>query len=893
VNIIDALAAALADRYKIERELGQGGMATVFLADDLRHRRKVAVKVLRPEIAVSLGSDRFFREIEVAAQLQHPHILPLLDSGEAGGFYYYVMPLVEGESLRERLTRHGELPIHDAVKVLIEVVDGLAYAHGRGVVHRDIKPDNVMLSGRHALVTDFGVAKAVNEATGRQQITTAGVALGTPSYMAPEQATADPHLDHRVDIYAVGIMAYEMLTGTPPFHGRTPQELLAAQVTQAPAPITTRRPAVPPGLDALIMKCLEKRPADRWQSAEELGNQLEVLGTPSAGITPTQTRPTAAVTAVTRFPRWLGWVMGGALVAAGAFALTLAQRQPATLKLGKRTAVATAPEWEAWPSLSPDGRTVFYTVLAPSGGEAESQRPAFPLVAKLFAQQVDGGRAIPLTADLAGSQVVGTLSPDGTRLLFLGDNGLYVMPALGGQARAVVPHDRNLTTVQQFFVVGWGGWSPDGQQIVYPYGDTLLIQSISGSDRTALTTGVALHSPAWSPDGRWIAFVEGNPMFHFSGNIASSAIRVIPAAGGKVSAVTDATSLNTSPVWLPGQASLLFISDREGGRDIYQVSLRKDGSPRKAPVRITTGLNPAQLSVSSRGKELAWSVFTENSNIWSFQIPTRDSVPLSLARSVTVGSQNIENVAVSPDGAWLYYDSDRSGNMDIWRLPLGGGPPEQLTTDPAGDFSPSPSPDGRTVAFHSLRTGKRDIFIMPAAGGPATQVSHRPGDNMAPGWSPDGQELFWVDLSNRDSLAWRARRSDSAGWETPTPATFGTTLAKPNWSPNGNWVALTSIRGPEVLNLRTGQRRALDIVCCGFQGWSQDGRILYAAGLDPSGRFVIQAVSLPDGNPRVVAYADHPLSQTWRLGFAVHGDRFYFPLIERKEDVWVGEAEIK
>jgi len=197
------------------------------------------------------------------------------------------------------------------------------------------------------------------------------------------------------------------------------------------------------------------------------------------------------------------------------------------------------------------------------------------------------------------------------------------------------------------------------------------------------------------------------------------------------------------------------------------------------------------------------------------------------------------------------------------------------------------------VAFHSLRTGKRDIFIMPAAGGPATQVSHRPGDNMAPGWSPDGQELFWVDLSNRDSLAWRARRSDSAGWETPTPATFGTTLAKPNWSPNGNWVALTSIRGPEVLNLRTGQRRALDIVCCGFQGWSQDGRILYAAGLDPSGRFVIQAVSLPDGNPRVVAYADHPLSQTWRLGFAVHGDRFYFPLIERKEDVWVGEAEIK
>ncbi|HEU5154970.1 MAG TPA: protein kinase, partial [Gemmatimonadales bacterium] len=832
------------------------------------------------EIAASLGSDRFFREIEVAAQLQHPHILPLLDSGEAGGFYYYVMPFVEGESLRERLARHGELPVHEAVKILIEVVDALIYAHSRGVVHRDIKPDNVMLSGRHALVTDFGVAKAVSEATGRQQITTAGVALGTPSYMAPEQATADPHLDHRVDIYAVGIMAYEMLAGTTPFHGRTPQELLAAQVTQVPDPITTRRFAVPPGLGAVIMKCLEKRPADRWQSAEELWNQFEVLATSSAGITPTQTRPTAPIGPTKQFPRWLAWAMGGALVAGGALALALVQRQPATVILGKRVAVATAPEWEAWPSLSPDGQMVFYTVLAPSGN-------------KLFAQQVDGGRPIPLTADMPGSQAVGTLSPDGNRLLFLGNDGLYVMPALGGQARRVVPTpSRDLSAAQQFFVLGWGGWSPDGQRIVYPNEDTLFIQSISDSDRTALTTGVDLHSPAWSPDGRWVAFVEGNPMFHFSGNIASSAIRVIPAAGGKVSTVADATSLNTSPVWLSGRLTLLFISDREGGRDIYEVSLKKDGTPSAAPVRITTGLNPAQLSVSADGGKLAWSVFTENSNIWSLQIPARDSVPLSRAQSVTTGSQNIENVSVSPDGAWLYYDSDRSGNMDIWRLPLAGGPPEQLTTDPAGDFSPSPSPDGRTVAFHSLRTGKRDIFIMPAAGGPATQVSHRPGTNMAPVWSPDGRELFWIDLSKPESLAWRARRSDSAGWESATPAMFGTTLARPNWSPNGEWASLATLGGTEVLNLRTGQRRAPRMVCC-FHGWSQDSRILYSAGLDSSGRFVIQAVSLPDGNPRVVAYADNPLSQSWRLGFAVRGDRFYFPLIERKADVWVGEAETK
>jgi tetratricopeptide (TPR) repeat protein/tRNA A-37 threonylcarbamoyl transferase component Bud32 len=291
----ERLTAALAGRYAIERELGAGGMATVYLAEDVKHRRKVAVKVLRPELAATLGPERFSREIEIAAQLQHPHILPLLDSGEADGFLYYVMPYVDGESLRERLARHGELPIPEATRVLVEVVDALAHAHRRGVVHRDIKPDNVMLSERHALVADFGVAKAVSEATGRQKMTTAGVALGTPSYMAPEQAAADPNVDHRADIYAVGAMAYELLAGRPPFTGMTNQEILAAHVTQRAEAVTTRRPAVPPALGAVVMKCLEKRPADRWQTADELLAALEPLATPSGGVTPAQTQPTSAI----------------------------------------------------------------------------------------------------------------------------------------------------------------------------------------------------------------------------------------------------------------------------------------------------------------------------------------------------------------------------------------------------------------------------------------------------------------------------------------------------------------------------------------------------------------------------------------------------------------------
>ena len=301
-TVLDRLSAALADHYAIERELGAGGMATVYLAHDVKHDRRVAVKVLRPELAAALGPERFLREIKMAASLQHPHIVPLYDSGETDGFLWYVMPYIKGESLREKLVREGELPIPEAVRILRDVVDALAKAHSEGVVHRDIKPDNIMLADRHALVTDFGVAKAVSEATGREKLTTAGVALGTPAYMAPEQAAAAPNIDHRADIYAIGALAYELLTGRPPFTGNTPQMILSAHVTQAPESVTKHRETVSPALAQLVMRCLEKKPADRWQTAEEMLPHLEALATPSGGMTPTDTRPVTAAHVPTTQP---------------------------------------------------------------------------------------------------------------------------------------------------------------------------------------------------------------------------------------------------------------------------------------------------------------------------------------------------------------------------------------------------------------------------------------------------------------------------------------------------------------------------------------------------------------------------------------------------------------
>ncbi len=285
------LRTALADQYRIERELGVGSMATVYLAEDLKHHRKVAVKVLRSDLAATLGAERFLREIEIAAQLQHPHILMLIDSGEVDGFLYYVMPFVDGVSVRDKLSAGTEIPMSEVLEILCDLTEALAYAHQQGVVHRDVKPDNILVSRGNAVVTDFGLAKAVSEATGPQNMTRAGIALGTPPYMAPEQATADPNTDHRADIYAVGCVAYELLTGKPPFVGPNAQVILAAHMTETPEPVTARRVGVPTALANIVMKCLEKKPEDRFQSTDELLIQLRALRSSSGAILATDAMP--------------------------------------------------------------------------------------------------------------------------------------------------------------------------------------------------------------------------------------------------------------------------------------------------------------------------------------------------------------------------------------------------------------------------------------------------------------------------------------------------------------------------------------------------------------------------------------------------------------------------
>src|SRR5215467_5005956 len=286
------LTAVLSDHYRIDRELGQGGMATVYLAHDVRHDRKVALKVLRPELAAVIGVERFLRKIKTIATLQHPHILGLIDSGEVQGSAYYVMPFVEGESLRDRLNREKQLPISDAVRIATEVASALDYAHRHGVIHRDIKPENILLHDGQALVADFGIALAVSTAGGTR-MTETGMSLGTPYYMSPEQAMGEREITAKSDVYALGCVVYEMLSGEPPFTGPTAQAIVARVMTEQPRSLTLQRHSVPPHVEAAVNHALEKLPADRFATAAQFAEALTrpELTAARTVATATPTRP--------------------------------------------------------------------------------------------------------------------------------------------------------------------------------------------------------------------------------------------------------------------------------------------------------------------------------------------------------------------------------------------------------------------------------------------------------------------------------------------------------------------------------------------------------------------------------------------------------------------------
>ena len=529
--LADRLTKALAGRYSIEREIARGGMATVYLARDLRHGRMVAIKVLRDELAAAVGAARFLAEIRVTASLQHPHILPLFDSGATGGLLWYAMPYVEGETLRSLLDRSGRLSVPEAVRLAREVADALDYAHAHGILHRDIKPENVLLQGGHALVADFGIALALEQA-GAERITRTGLALGTPQYMAPEQAAGERALDARVDVYALGAVLHEMLAGEPPFAAPTRQAVVRRMMHELPPALAIRRPDVPPFLDAAVRRALAKLPDERYPSAGAFDRALSTsLALPLYGVDPEPTpaeglRPATggrsvsarALTYAAAAMLGLG-LLGGLIVArsplvrraahsAGAVASRARDvRAPAPpapsgngmLSVVDRTGrlVRELPAERPWtPRFSPDGHSVAYGAFG--AGRTTSD---------LWVADLESGTTRRITDDEADANDP-QWSADGSSIAYsvsAGDGKDVVVRRLDGGTARTIP--RNGTQFPS-------DWVHDGSALLVTDDagndrHDILVQPTDGSPaRAYAATGADETAARVSPDGRWVAYTS-------------------------------------------------------------------------------------------------------------------------------------------------------------------------------------------------------------------------------------------------------------------------------------------------------------------------------------------------------------------------------------------------
>ncbi len=699
-EITSKLSTALADRYKIERHLGEGGMATVYLAEDLKHKRKVAVKVLRPELAAVLGAERFVQEITTTANLQHPHILPLFDSGEADGFLYYVMPYIEGETLRDKLNRESQLSIDEAVKITTEVADALDYAHRASVIHRDIKPENILLHDGRAMVADFGIALAVSAAAGGR-MTETGLSLGTPHYMSPEQATAEKDLTNRSDIYSLGTVLYELLAGAPPHLGGSAQQIIMKIVTDEARPITELRKSVPPHVAAATAKSLEKLAADRFESAAKFA---EALMNPAFTLPTTQAATVAGAPASEPWTRLsvLGWSVAAVAIIVALWGWL--RPQPEVPKRVLRYSIAL-PEGEALVSrfarlaISPNGSRLVYI------GESDGAR-------RLWVRPRDQLHATPL----AGTEGADApfLSPDGDRVgFFIGRSILRVASLRGGPP---------VTVTDSLVGVAGASWGPDG--FLYSDGSGFVplvrVAATGGVPQwfTTLDSAQGEIDHVWPdalPNGKGVIFTVRHGLNSELADIAVAEVATgthkilvrgvyarYAASGHLVYVTADGTLMgqpfDQDALELRGEATALLDG----------VALRSTGGTLVAPDLTVSVTGTLMYSTGAGVRDSAAVVWV-----------TRDGT----AEEVDPGwIDRFQELALSRDGAQLAVSIATSEESQIWIKQLNRGPLSKLTFDGVVNIRPSWTPDGRSVAFVSGRFSARDLFVRRADGTALAEV---------------------------------------------------------------------------------------------------------------------------------------------------------------------------
>ena len=799
-----SLNAALAGRYEIEREIGRGGMATVYLARDVKHDRRVAVKVLNPELGAVLGSDRFLSEIRVTANLQHPNLLPLFDSGEANGLLFYVMPFIEGESLRARLDREMQLPIDEAIRIATAIADALDYAHQHGIIHRDLKPENILLQHGQPMVADFGIALAVTVAGGAR-ITQTGLSLGTPQYMSPEQATGSRGIDARTDVYSLGAITYEMLAGEPPHTGASAQAIIARLMTEDPRPLQTVRRSVPPHVEDAVQRALEKLPADRFATAKAFVEALR-----NSNAMSNSTRGARAANHDSRVARgvvWVAVVIAVSSLSALGWAIATLRAQRGAAVGGPVTRVRVPIEGQLFGyrplAISPDGRLIAFAATLDSGprqpriyirradaleiralpGTEAGQTPqfspdggwiAFRRVDSLLKVPVAGGSPVLISGGVGSSY---SWSRDDRVFFTPSDGSIYEVPAVGGQAHLVLKSPASS-------VYRWPELLPNGTTLLvgmwWGVGDsseTQLIELSTGKVQTLVRDGYAAH---YLPTGHVLYRLRNGalvaaPFDVRNGRLTSPAIPVVQFRAAGVAPRLF------YPLSVSDNGSAIYETGASGPMSLYVV---RPGAP---PQRLALDVGEERgIRISPDGRHIAYG---SDNHLFVHDLALGTSTPVLPKRSawdpvwsrdgsliafhsLEPGTLVFQGYTIAADGAGqvhrLFKDSslsapeswlsdgrlivlgdgvhnDRSRGADLFMLTFRS---DSVVVAPylRADWDESHAtvaPNDRWVAFVSDETGRREVYVRPLSdpGAGKWQISERGGND--PVWSRDGGSLYY------------------------------------------------------------------------------------------------------------------------------------------------------
>ena len=793
IEDLERLSAALAGRYVIDRELGAGGMATVYLACDVRHERKVAIKVLRPELAARLGSERFVREIKVTANLQHPNILPLYDSGAAEDFLYYVMPYVDGESLRAKIDRDRQMSVEETIGIARAIAAALDYAHEHGIVHRDIKPENVLLQRGQALVADFGIALAVS-AAGGSRLTETGLSIGTPHYMSPEQATGDRALDARSDIYSLGAITYEMLTGDLPHHASSAQATIAKILSEKPSPISHSRELVPANVDAAVQRALAKSPADRFARAAHFADALT-----NAGFRLPETGQMIAAARTAPQRKSLVWGIAAATLALGLLAgwLVRTAAVPNGAANEARPVVFFVPmdsgaAIPGYPAVSPQGNKIVYPA-----GEAGSIR--------LFLRNLDDPVPAPLPRTEGAHSAF--FSPNGEWVGFVSDQSLKRVRLGVGSDEIIAP-----------YVEGMAGatWREDDTILfaTLPGGSLFEVPATGGTPKSLVIGEHTFTSGFFFPH-----FLPGGKALVYNTEASGGLLGVLNLTTGEHK--TFGRGLRPSYV----DGGHLIFADPDGRLTVQRFDVdRLDtvGTPSVLLDELAVGRGNAFYSVS-RGGTLA--VIRAAGTDLDLAFFDRAGKEQTVFRNGGYWAPRF-----SPDGNQVAFGATRPD--DIWVYDIPTKTRRRLTFDGANNNDPTWSPDGRQIAFSANRPTRKDLLIRNADGsGTEQRVLVREGLQWPTDWTRDGTIVFTeVPLDeDRDILAVKADGSAPPFPYLDTP--FSEKAA--DVSPDGRWIAYDSnASGRFEVFVNSFPKRSTSPSIVSKAGgrnprWSADGRELF------------------------------------------------------------------